>query len=218
MADAANTYYKRDFWASENLKYSQPHFRMLKAARLIRDIAGDRQCDLLDVGCGPATLKLLLQENVHYYGIDIAIHEPAPYLLQADLVESPIQFCDRQFDILVAQGFFEYIGDRQDQKLSDLSRLLRTNGTFLVSYVNFDHRNKYIYCPYNNVQSFKSFHGSLSRFFKVRKYIPTSQRWHHDEPKGRIMKAVQMGINVNIPWFTRMFAVEYFFICSPLNS
>lgn len=30
-----NTLYKKDFWDAENLKYSQPHYRLEKSARII---------------------------------------------------------------------------------------------------------------------------------------------------------------------------------------
>ena len=50
-------YYKRDFWVDENLRYAEPHFGMRKVAREVRRIARGRECDLLDVGCGPGTLS-----------------------------------------------------------------------------------------------------------------------------------------------------------------
>lgn len=218
MPQATDTYYKRDFWINENLKYTQPHFRMAKAARIVNRIARGRECDFLDVGCGPATLKHLLHKRIHYYGIDVAIHSPAPNLLQMDFLETPIKFGDKQFDIILAQGVFEYVGSFQSQKLSEIKRLLNENGVFIVSYVNFDHCRKHVYWPYNNIQSFDDFHQSLARFFHIDRFFPTSQRWHHDEPRGRFMKTVQMHINVNIPVISRLFAVEYFFICSSLGS
>jgi SAM-dependent methyltransferase len=218
MLQVNDTYYKRDFWADENVKYSDPHFRLVKSARIANRIAQGKECDLLDIGCGPATLMRLLDKNIHYYGIDIAIHSPAPNLLQADFVETPIQFGKKRFDIILAQGVFEYVGSFQGQKLSEIQGLLNENGRFIVSYVNFDHRNKNIYWPYNNIQSFDDFYQSLAGFFHIDRFFPTSHRWHHDEPKGRIMKAVQMHLNMNIPLITRMFAVEYFFVCSPKGS
>ena len=69
-------YYKKDFWSTENLNYSAPHFRMRKVARTVSRLVGDRECDLLDVGCGPGTMQRLMPANVHYHGIDIAIPEP----------------------------------------------------------------------------------------------------------------------------------------------
>ena len=51
--------YKRDFWIKENQKHVPAHYRLQKAARIVNDIARGRGCDLLDVGCGPATLGRL---------------------------------------------------------------------------------------------------------------------------------------------------------------
>ncbi|MGB8769000.1 MAG: class I SAM-dependent methyltransferase [Candidatus Korobacteraceae bacterium] len=218
MIQVSEKYYKRDFWADENRKYLQPHFRLEKAARLINRIANGKECDLLDVGCGPATLMHLLDPNIHYYGIDIAIQEPSPNLIEADFVETPIKFHDKQFDIIVVQGVFEYIGNVQRQKLSEICDLLNQGGTFIATYVNFEHRNKNIYWPYNNIQSFSVFHRSLTQFFHVDRYFPSSHRWYHDEPRGRLMWTVQKHINLNIPLLSRLFGVEYFFICSKKQS
>ena len=90
--EVGTTLYKKDFWSEENLKYSRPHYRMEKASRILNKLARDRDCTLLDVGCGPATLMSLLQPNIHYYGIDIAIQNPAPNLVEADFLETPISF------------------------------------------------------------------------------------------------------------------------------
>jgi len=218
MPETADTYYKREFWSCENLKYARPHFRMEKAARLVRRIAHRKDCDLLDVGCGPATLRQLLPGNIHYHGIDIATHAPDPNLIQTDFLEHPIRFGNKSFDIIIAQGVFEYVGSFQSQKFLEIAQILKGNGTFVVSYVNFDHRNKQIYWPYNNTQSFDEFRQSLARFFHIDRLIPTSHRWHHDEPRGRLMKAIQMHITANIPFISRSFAVEYFFICSLASS
>jgi SAM-dependent methyltransferase len=214
LPTAIDKYHKRDFWSEENLKYSQPHFRMTKAAGIINRLAGGRSCDLLDVGCGPAALACLLDNNIRYHGIDMAIHNPAPHLIEADFVENPIRFGEKKFDIIVAQGVFEYIGTAQGQKFSEIAQLLKEGGRFIATYVNFGHRNRYIYWPYNNIQSFDEFHAGLERYFHVHTFHPTSHRWHHDEPRTRLKKAIHMRINVNIPYISRRFAVEYFFICS----
>ena len=98
-------YYQRDFWSTENLKFRQPHYRMEKAVRIITDFARGRECDLLDIGCGPATLMHMLPSNIHYYGIDIAIQEPAPNLSETDIVKAPIRFADKTFDIVMLRVF-----------------------------------------------------------------------------------------------------------------
>ena len=218
MAQVIEKYYKGEFWATENMHYAQPHFRLEKAARIVNRLARGRRCDLLDVGCGPATLARLLDRNISYHGIDIAIHQAAPNLRQYDFLEGPIQFDDQKFDIVVAQGVFEYVGRFQDVKFGEIAPLLKNDGIFLASYVNFDHLRKSLYEPYSNVQSFDEFRGSLEQVFRIERYFPTSIRWRHQEPKGRIMKRVHMHLNRNIPFVSRKFAVEHFFICRPRQN
>jgi SAM-dependent methyltransferase len=218
LSIAAVKYHKRDFWAKENLNYVESHFRLTKAARIVNQLARGRACDLLDVGCGPATLAMLLDRNIHYYGIDIAIHQPAPNLLQSDFAENPIAFGGRRFDLIVAQGVFEYMGTVQAEKFREIADLLNEGGRFLVSYVNFNHRDWHRYAPYNNIQSFGDFRNSLEQFFSIDRYFPTSVRWRHQEPDRKWMKTIQMKIDFNIPFLSRIFAVEYFFICSAIGS
>jgi SAM-dependent methyltransferase len=212
-----DTLRKKDFWSQENLKYSRPHYRLEKSARVINRLARGRRCTLLDVGCGPASLMYLLQPNIQYHGIDIAIHNPAPNLIEADLLETPIRFGDKHFDIILAQGFFEYAGNLQAQKFAEIAGLLNDNGVFVLSYVNFSHRKRYIYEPYNNVQALNDFRQSLAKYFIIHKCFPTSLNWNHSEPNRRLLRAVNMHINTNMPFISRILAVEYFFICSARN-
>jgi SAM-dependent methyltransferase len=211
-------YYKKDFWRKENLKFSQPWYRLEKSARIINRIARGEECTLLDVGCGPATLMRLLPPNIQYHGIDIAIHDPAPNLLEADFLKTPIRFSDKRFDIIVAQGVFEYVGDFQSQKFAEIAHLLNENGTFIVSYTNFGHRNKQIYWPFSNIQSFDDFHKSLARYFNIERFFPASHNWKHAQPNRKLVKTVNMHIDLNIPFISPVLAVEYFFICSSRNS
>jgi SAM-dependent methyltransferase len=212
--DNGDMLHKRDFWSQENLKYSRPHYRLEKSARIINKLAGDRSCTLLDVGCGPAALMPLLRSNIQYHGIDIAIHDPAPNLIEADFLEVPIRFTDKHFDIVLAQGVFEYVGNFQAQKFAEIAALLNDGGTFVASYVNFDHRERYVYEPYSNVQTLNDFRQSLAQHFTIRKAFPTSYNWNHSEPRRKLLKAANMNISVNIPFVSRILAVEYFFICS----
>lgn len=208
-------YHKKDFWSSQSSQYIQPHYRLEKAARMINRLAQGKECTLLDVGCGPATLMHLLSPNVHYYGIDIAIPEPAPNLIEADLLETPIEFGEKQFDIILAQGFFEYVGDFQSQKFAEIARLLNENGTFIVSYTNFGHRDKGTHWLYNNVQPLDDFRGDLTRYFKIDKSFPTSHNWKRTEPTRKLLKTANMPINAGLPLISPMLAPQYFFICSP---
>jgi SAM-dependent methyltransferase len=214
-ADGSVQYYKRDFWSQENLKYAKPHYRLEKASRIINRIARGRECTLFDVGCGPAALRHLLAPNIRYFGADIAIQEPAPYLLEADLVEGPVQFGGRRFDMVLAQGFFEYVGEYQSQKFAEIAALIKRGGIFITTYVNFGHRDREIYWPYNNVQPFADFRASLSDRFEVLRFFPTSHNWRHGEPNRRGIRDINMHLNVNVPLFSPRLAVEYFLICRP---
>jgi SAM-dependent methyltransferase len=211
-------YYNKEFWSKENLNYSRPHFRLEKAARILNKLAAGKERVLLDVGCGPATLMYLLEPNIEYNGIDIAIQEPAPNLLEADLLKSPITFAGKQPDIVLAQGFFEYAGQLQSQKFEEIAELLKDDGVFLVSYVNFGHWHKDIYWPYSNVQPLAHFRKDLARFFGIHSYFPTSHNLRHREPRSGLLKAVNMSLSINVPVLSPLFAVEYFFICTSLRD
>jgi SAM-dependent methyltransferase len=212
--DISGTLYKKDFWSQENLKYSKPHHRLEKSARIINRLARGRECTLLDVGCGPATLMSLLRPNIQYHGIDIAIHADAPNLVEADFLDAPIKFGDKPFDIVVAQGVFEYVGDFQARKFAEISQLLNDDGVFIVSYVNFGHRGRNIYWPYSNVQELGDFRQHLARYFVIQRFFPTSHNWHHLEPSRRLVRKANMYLNIDIPFVSRVLAVEYFFVCS----
>jgi SAM-dependent methyltransferase len=206
--------YKHDFWIRENQKHVPAHYRLQKSARVINTIAGRQQCDLLDVGCGPATLMRLMRRNVHYYGIDIAIHEPAPNLIEADILQNAIEFGGKRFDIVSALGLFEYVGSGQDQKLSEIAKLLSERGRFVLTYTNFGHRDKHIFEAFSNVQPFDQFRANLARHFTIDRYFPTSYNWHGGQPARTFLKAANMHVHTNIPVVGPKLAVEYFFICS----
>ena len=212
---SAAQYYKKDFWIKENQKHIPAHYRLQKAARIVNSIAQGKECELLDIGCGPATMRSLLQKNIHYYGIDIAIHNPAPNLIEADLLKSPIRFSDKRFDIIVAQGVFEYLGDFQSQKFAEIAQILNEGGTFLLTYTNFGHRDRQIYKPFNNVQPLADFRKSLTRYFNIDRCFPASYNWHGGQPTRKLVKAANIHISMNIPLIGPVLAVEYFFMCSP---
>jgi cyclopropane fatty-acyl-phospholipid synthase-like methyltransferase len=207
-------FYKRDFWIKENQKHIPAHYRLRKSAQLINAIAQGEERDLLDIGCGPATLMRLLRENIHYYGIDIAIHNPASNLIETDILENPIKFGDRRFDIIVALGVFEYVGAFQAQKFSEIAQLLTERGKFVLTYTNFNHRDKHIVEAFSNVQSFDDFRQALARHFTIDRYFPASHNWHGGQPVRKLIKTTNMHVNVNIPFVSPKLAVDYFFICS----
>ncbi len=208
--------HKRDFWIRENLKHVSPHFRLRKCGRIVNAIAQGRKCDLLDIGCGPATLRSVLADNIRYYGIDLAIHIPADYLLEVDILKAPIAFGTMTFDIVVAQGVFEYVGSQQAEKLGEIAEILRPDGTFIVTYTNFAHRDSRMFEAYSNIQPLRDFKQDLARYFRIRRSFPTSHNWHGGQPWRRTPMAVNRPITPTIPVVSRKLAVEYFFICSPL--
>jgi SAM-dependent methyltransferase len=214
-AEDAVPYYGRDFWGKENLKFSRPHYRMGKAVRIISSVARGRECDLLDIGCGPAALMHLLPSTIHYYGIDMAIQEPAPNLIEADIICTPIEFADKKFDIIIAQGLFEYVPQVQSQKFAEIADILRPGGTFIVTYWNYAHRNAKVYHAHTNVQPFGDFRRDLERHFRVDRSFPASHNWYHGSPSMRFNKALNMRINMNIPIISPLLGVEYFVLCSP---
>jgi SAM-dependent methyltransferase len=206
--------HKRDFWINENKKHIPAHYRLRKCGRIVNTVAAGKESDLLDVGCGPATLMRILQRNIRYHGIDIAIQGPAPNLLESDILTSPIRFGDKRFDIVVAQGLFEYAGTHQSQKFSEIAEILRDNGTFIVSYTNFNHRARHIFEAFSNVQPIDEFRSDLARHFTIDRYFPASHNWYGGQPTRKIVMAVNMRLNANIPVISPKLAVEYFFVCS----
>lgn len=216
MTKSPGAVYKRDFWAEENTKYARPHHRMLKVARVVNGLAAGKDCRLLDVGCGPATLGQLLAPNIRYYGIDIAIQEPSPNLKECDILQEPISSEEAPFDLIVAQGLFEYLADSQSRKFAEIAELLTPHGKFITSYVNFDHRRPNYYWPYSSIQPSAQFRDGLAEHFVVEKQLPTAHNWNHTEPGRWFMRVPNMYVNLNIPFLTSWLGVEYLYICRRL--
>ena len=135
-----------------------------------------------------------------------------------DIVENPIKFKEKKFDIVLAQGLFEYLGEVQSRKFADIRDLLKDDGKFIVSYVNFGHRRRQVYWPYSNIQPLDEFQKSLGAYFHIDRLFPTSHNWNHSEPNRRLLRAVQRHVNINVPAISPALAVEYFFICSAPRS
>ncbi len=215
MIKVSDDFRGRGFWLQENRRYAEPYFRLQKCARIANEWSRGRACDMLDIGCGPATLRELLRPNIRYYGIDLALQETAPYLRELDCTKNEISFEGRIFDIVVAGGVFEYLGTLQNKKLLEIRALLKPHGLFLVTYTNFDHVNDRLidHSPYNNVKPLAEFKRELETVFRVLKYFPSSHNWYCSEPRRPLLKALQMPLRVRIPYLSTWFAVNYFFVC-----
>lgn len=215
MPTLTDNFNKRDFWIEENLVYAKPNFRAKRCAQMIAEISKGEPCDLLDVGCGPASLSQVVGPNITYHGIDIAIHKPAPCLRELDFAHNPISFEAKRFRIVVALGVFEYMGRLQNQKFEEIRSILEPDGKFIMSYVNFRHFRRKVYSMYNNVQSIEEMRRSLEETFTIDRCFPVCHHWRHKQPGRNALPGVQMKVSRPIPLLSSWLAVEYFFVCSP---
>jgi SAM-dependent methyltransferase len=214
MTEATENYRTKDYWIVENAQYAEPSFRLQKCARIVNEIARGRACNLLDVGCGPAALRELLSPNVSYFGLDIAIQEPASYLREVDFGPNEISFGEKRFDIVTALGVFEYMGQHQNRKFEEIRDILNKDGKFIMSYINFGHARRKVWPNYNNVQPIATMTQSVEKIFQVERRFPVSHHWRQKQPGKNAIPAIQMRLNFNIPLVSPRLAVEYFFICS----
>lgn len=214
MNQTVESFRSRDYWVGENAQYAKASFRLRKCAQVINEMVRNRQCTLLDVGCGPAALRPLLIPNISYYGIDIAIHEPAPYLREFDTAREKIDFDKKRFDFVVALGLFEYMGQQQTRKFEEIRAILKDDGKFMMSYINFGHFRRKVWPNYNNVQPISEMAKSLNDVFHLERYFPASHHWRQKQPGDNSLPALQMRLNFNVPVVSPLMAVEYFFICS----
>src|SRR5258708_15104422 len=209
MSEVVQNYRDKNYWIVENAQYAEPSFRLRKCARLVNELAKDRTWTLLDVGCGPAALRELLDPNITYYGLDIAIHNPASYLREVDFARNRIAFDQERFDFVVGMGVFEYMGERQKLKLQEISELLTDDGIFIMSYINFGHFRGKVWPNYNNVQRIEEMTRGVEEVFKVERRFPASHHWRQKQPGRNSLRPLQMLVNVNIPMISPALAVEY---------
>ena len=216
MRTTINQYLGKNYWINNTDFYKQPYFRLQKCARIVNSLVNGRQCDLLDVGCGPATLAEFLSPDIQYFGIDIAIHTPGPNFIELDIIENEIKFGNMRFDLIVAAGLFEYMGKFQQEKLFEINQLLKPGGKFVATYTNFNHvRMPAEHPPYNNIRPIKTFKLDLEKYFHIERFFPCSHNRVNRELRREWLKKIQMPLCFNIPIFSPLFAVNYFFICSP---
>ena len=67
------------------------------------------------------------------------------------------------------------MGEFQREKFAEVAEVLDRDGTFIVSYVNFGHRDREVYWPYNKrVQPLKDFQRDVRRYFTIQRSFRTS--------------------------------------------
>lgn len=89
--------------------------------------------DVLDVGCGPQPVPLYLRDFPvdHIHGIDpISTADRHPFLFQQGLAEF-LPWDDESFDVVVAATSLDHVL-LLDQTLSEIHRVLKRDGDFLV--------------------------------------------------------------------------------------
>lgn len=132
----------RQHWNRRASAFNNLHPR-LHVIRALLDSIPIRITSVLDVGCGPGTLKQLMPEGVEYFGVDIATDaisaagDPEHFAVE-DLEVAPRAFGDRTFDVVICSGIFEYIHDR-DQFLAFLHRKTTAGGHLVLSQTNHQH-------------------------------------------------------------------------------
>jgi len=170
---------------------------MRKVARMVSRLAGDREYDLLDVGCGPGTLQRLMPSNVPI----TASTSQSPRLRITCLRRiswKPRSTSGIRFDFVVAQGISSTWAStshriRRDRRTPQARRQVRahvpelrpqaTRGLLAVQQ-----------CPAPG-----QLPRDLSRFFKINRSFPLSHNWNHSQPRRPLMKASQAHINLNVP-------------------
>jgi len=214
MSNTEKKFYQRDYWIKENLRYTHVYFRTVKLASIINAMSRGEQCDLLDVGCGPETLSSLLNKNINYFGIDIAIQNPKQHLREVDITCNPIHFKGQIFDFVVAAGLFEYMGGHSEEKYLEIRSLLKPSGKFIVTYMNMAHCTKPSYPSWNNITTINKFKTDLSKYYYIQDYFPSYYSTKSGDLQNVLMRKLQLHFNLDLPLLGKKYGVNYIFICS----
>jgi len=133
----AAAYWNRRIW-----DFDQLHPRLILIRNLIDTILKPGS-QLLDVGCGAATFRRILQHDIEYFGVDIAgdaiesFHDPI-HFEAIDFNVNPECFSDKKFDIVVCSGVFEYV-QQPDRFIEFLGQKLVDAGHLILTYTNRQH-------------------------------------------------------------------------------
>lgn len=145
------------FWQDESLLYQTPHPRLRQVANLLNAGTARR---LLDVGCGPATLRSLLAPSFTYFGCDITDHA-APLLgdrfLHLDFnVDCGLGFfANRRIDVVHIGGVLEYLR-YPGHLLGEIRRITGQGARLIATSTHFEshyyrdakhHHPQWIYKP-----------------------------------------------------------------------
>ncbi len=130
------------YWNSRTLDFQKVHPR-LRIIRRLFDAIPAQVRTVLDVGCGPATIRDILPSHIEYFGVDFAqvvidaFRDPVHYEV-ADINASPRCFGARRFDVIICSGIFEYVKDPV-AFVEFLEAKSHVGGHLLLSYTNRQH-------------------------------------------------------------------------------
>lgn len=130
------------YWNRRAQDFGRIHPRLRQVRDLV-EAAPRPVTTLLDIGCGPATLRSVLPRAIDYFGVDIAeeviraLDDPSHFEV-VDLNETRICFDGKRFDAVVCSGIFEYI--REPGPFLDFVRdTLAPSGYLILTFTNHQH-------------------------------------------------------------------------------
>jgi 2-polyprenyl-3-methyl-5-hydroxy-6-metoxy-1,4-benzoquinol methylase len=184
------------FWNRRAKPFAVPHARLRVIARLIEESQGPRKT-LLDVGCGPASLRQVLPAGTEYFGADVAdeiiagFSDPA-HFQALDWNRSGRIFDGRLFDVIVCSGFLEYTDDL-GQALDRLRSQLAPGGRIVASYMNHAHWSAWRFVLTGRTRSLPDPH---KNFLTLRELMGTFRR-----SRLRIERSVALHQDLReLPW------------------
>lgn len=100
----------------------------------INSVASDLKGSILDFGCGAKPYKNLFVNCSKYVGLDIESsgHDHSGESIDVYYDGKHIPFADEQFDNIFSAEVFEHV-DNLDEIMSELNRVLKPEGLFLVT-------------------------------------------------------------------------------------
>ena len=151
----------REAHYSDTNRYAPLQFRQHYIEAMIEIQGLPEGAKILDVGCGPGELTLsLLQKGHSVWAVDISqsMTEAAVRTVNANGfpdwnqvsvgdIES-LEFDDDYFDVVVAAGVLEYQKD-DDRSLSEMQRVLKTDGCLILNVTNKFSPIRVLGMPYN---------------------------------------------------------------------
>src|SRR4030042_1962952 len=107
----------------------------------------------LDVGCCRGGLRKYLHSGLEYYGVDALINNFENYI-RVDLNSKILPFKNKQFDAINCSDVLEHLF-YPSEILKEIKRVLKDNGSVLVSLPNDKGLNRIFVDLFSNIQSYE---------------------------------------------------------------